>query len=55
MSFEGCSGAMAVELREGVEPTPRVKAVATILAAQMATMFTPASAESQAPPAAVKA
>jgi len=55
MSFEGCSGAMAVELREGVEPTPQVKAVATILAAQMATMFTPASAESQAQPAAVKA
>ncbi|MCU0255485.1 MAG: hypothetical protein MUF60_01965 [Vicinamibacterales bacterium] len=51
MSAEGCSGAMAVELREGVEPTPQVKAVATILAAQLATMFTPGSVVSQAQPA----
>jgi hypothetical protein len=51
MSSEGCSGAMAVELREGVEPTPQVKAVATILAAQLATMFTPGSVVSQAVPA----
>jgi hypothetical protein len=42
ISSEGCSGAMAVELREGVEATPQVRAVATIVAAQMATMFTPA-------------
>jgi hypothetical protein len=48
MSAEGCSGAMAVELREGVEPTPQVKAVATILAAQLATMFTPGSVVGQA-------
>jgi len=48
MSAEGCSGAIAVELREGVEPTPQVKAVATILAAQLATMFTPGSVVSQA-------
>ena len=41
ISSEGCSGAMAVELREGVEATPQVRAVATILAAQLATMFTP--------------
>ena len=41
ISSEGCSGAMAVELREGVEPTPQVRAVATIVAAQLATMFTP--------------
>jgi hypothetical protein len=43
VSSEGCSGAMAVELREGVEPTPQVRAVATIVAAQLATMFTPGS------------
>jgi len=49
MSSEGCSGAMAVELREGVEPSPLVKAVATILAAQLATMFTPGSVVSQPP------
>ncbi len=47
VSSEGCSGAMAVELREGVEPTARVRAVATILAAQLATMFTPGSAAPQ--------
>ena len=41
ISSEGCSGAMAVELREGVEATPQVRAVATIVAAQLATMFTP--------------
>ena len=43
---EGCSGAMAVELREGVEPTPQLRAVATIVAAQMATMFAPGSVSS---------
>jgi len=48
MSAEGCSGAMAVELREGVEPTPQVRAVATILAAQLATMFTPGPVVGQA-------
>jgi hypothetical protein len=41
VSSEGCSGAMAVELREGVEPGPQVRAVAAIVAAQLATMFTP--------------
>ena len=43
---------MAVELREGVEPTPQVRAVATIVAAQLATLFTPSAA---APPAAAGA
>ena len=43
---EGCSGAMAIELREGVEATPQVRAIATIVAAQLATMFTPGSAQS---------
>jgi hypothetical protein len=46
ISSEGCSGAMAVELREGVEATPQVRAMATIVAAQLATMFTPWSVTS---------
>jgi len=47
---DGCSGAMAVELREGVEATPQLRAVATIVAAQLATMFTsgPVTAARQA-------
>ena len=49
-SSEGCSGVMAVELREGVEPVPQVKAVAAILAAQLATMFTPGSVVNQPQP-----
>jgi hypothetical protein len=52
ISSEGCSGAMAVELREGVEATPQVRAVATIVAAQLATMFTPGSVASAPQPAA---
>jgi len=32
---------MAVELREGVEATDHLRAVATILGAQLATLFTP--------------
>jgi hypothetical protein len=43
ISSEGCSGAMALELRDGVEPTAQVRALATIVAAQFATMFTPGS------------
>jgi hypothetical protein len=41
---DGCSGAMAVELREGVEATDHLRAVATILGAQLATLFTPTAA-----------
>jgi hypothetical protein len=41
ISSDGCSGAMAVELREGIEATPQLRAVATIVAAQLATMLTP--------------
>jgi hypothetical protein len=48
ISSEGCSGAMAVELREGVDATPQIRAIATIVAAQMATMFTPGSVTSMA-------
>lgn len=51
-SSEGCSGVMAVELREGVEPIPQVRSVAAILAAQLATMFTPGSVVNQPQPAA---
>lgn len=54
ISSEGCSGAMAVELREGVEATPQLRAVATILAAQLATMLMPGSVTS-APKAAAQA
>jgi hypothetical protein len=54
-SSEGCSGVMAVELREGVDPLPQVKSVAAILAAQLATMFTPGSVVSQPQPAATGA
>ena len=54
---EGCSGAMAVELREGVEATPQVRAVATIVAAQLSTMFTPGAVTTavQSEPPAVQA
>jgi hypothetical protein len=51
ITSEGCSGAMAVELRKGVEATPQVRAVASIVAAQLATMFTPGTVSSE-PPAA---
>ena len=46
ISADGCSGAMAVELRDGVEATPQLRAVATIVAAQLATMLTPGSVTS---------
>jgi hypothetical protein len=48
ISAEGCSGAMAVELREGVEASSRVRAVTTIVAAQLATLFTPGAVTSAA-------
>ena len=48
ISSDGCSGAMAVELRDGVEATAELRAVATIVAAQLATMFTPGSVTSAA-------
>jgi hypothetical protein len=37
---------MAVELRDGVEATHQLRAVATIVAAQLATMLTPGSVTS---------
>jgi hypothetical protein len=41
ITADGCSGAMAVELRGGVEATDHLRAVATIFGAQLATLFTP--------------
>jgi hypothetical protein len=48
ISAEGCSGAMAVELREGVEASSQVRAITTIVAAQLATLFTPGAVTSAA-------
>ncbi|MCX6544983.1 MAG: hypothetical protein NTV05_11310 [Acidobacteria bacterium] len=50
VTAEGCTGAMAIELKKNVEPTDAVRAVATILAAQLATLITPAPS-ANAPPA----
>jgi hypothetical protein len=53
VTSDGCSGTLSVELKEGVRTTPQLKAVATILAAQLATLITPSSqAGTQEPPAA---
>jgi len=41
VTADGCTGAMAIELRKHVEPSDYLRAVATILAAQMATLITP--------------
>ena len=52
VTSDGCSGTLSVELREGVRTTPELRAVATILAAQLATLITPsAQAGPQEPPA----
>jgi hypothetical protein len=42
VTADGCIGAMGVELKKGVEPGDDLRAVATILAAQLATLITPA-------------
>ena len=42
ITADGCTGAMAVELRQDVEPSDYLRSVATILAAQLATLITPA-------------
>jgi hypothetical protein len=53
VTSDGCSGTLSVELKEGVRITPQLKAVATILAAQLATLITPsAQGGTQEPPAA---
>ena len=44
---EGCSGVLAVELAEGVTPTPQIRAGASIVAAQLATLLTPTPASGQ--------
>jgi hypothetical protein len=53
VTSDGCSGTMSVELKEGIRTTPQLKAVATILAAQLATLITPStpSAAQEPPPA----
>ena len=48
ITADGCSGAMALELRGGVEATDRLRAAATILGAQLATLFTPTAAAAPA-------
>jgi hypothetical protein len=55
ITSEGCSGAMAVELREGVEPTPHARAAAAIVAAQLAMLLTPPAAPAAGTPAATPA
>lgn len=44
ITADGCTGAMAIELKKGVEPSDYLRAVSTILAAQLATLITPAPA-----------
>jgi hypothetical protein len=44
ISADGCAGVMAAELREGADATPERRAIAAIVAAQLATLFTPAGA-----------
>jgi len=53
VTSDGCSGTMSVELKEGIRTTPQLKAVATILASQLATLITPStpSAAQEPPPA----
>jgi hypothetical protein len=43
VTADGCSGVMAAEFRRGITPTGNVRAVATIIAAQMATLISPAT------------
>ncbi|MCX6537817.1 MAG: hypothetical protein NT151_02600 [Acidobacteria bacterium] len=44
VTADGCTGAIAVELKKGVEPSDYLRAVTTILAAQLATLITSAPA-----------
>ena len=46
---EGCAGVLAVELREGIEVTAEVRAVAAIVAAQLATLLMPVPAATPTP------
>ena len=41
----GCIGVMAAEVRNGAEAEPAERALATIVAAQLATLITPAPTE----------
>ena len=46
---DGCTGVMAVELKKGVDPGDYLRAVAGIMAAQLATLITPAPAPASGP------
>lgn len=53
VTSDGCSGTLSIEFKEGVRTTPQLKALVTILAAQLTTLITPsASATPQESPAA---
>jgi len=47
---DGCTGVMAVELKKGVAPGDYLRAVAGIVAAQLATLITPAPAPASSTP-----
>jgi hypothetical protein len=47
VTADGCSGVLAAELRGGVTPTGHVRAVATIIAAQMATLISPTTSHGE--------
>lgn len=49
ITSDGCTGAIAIEFNPGAEPTPIRCSVATILAAQLATLITPAPPVEQPP------
>jgi len=46
---DGCAGVLAVELREGMDVTTEVRAVAAIIAAQLATLLMPVPTPTPAP------
>ena len=48
LSIDGCIGAFTAEIRDGGETSPAVQAVATIVAAQLSSVLTPASSASAA-------
>ncbi|MCX6550145.1 MAG: hypothetical protein NTY02_03895 [Acidobacteria bacterium] len=41
VTSDGCSGTIALELKQGVQTTPQLKALVTVVAAQLATLITP--------------
>ena len=49
ITSDGCTGAMAIELHQDVEPSEYLRSLATILAAQLATLITPAPPANASP------